>query len=118
MSVSYTHLDVYKRQRLFGAGEISMFRYITWPMLIRTFLFTIVLSVMNAFKCYREAFLLGGNHPDDSIYLLQHFMNNNFQTLNYQKISSAAVSIVAVLLLVMAVCYVLYLFVRRGKRYG
>lgn len=110
--------EYYEYARLFGAGEVSTFWYITWPMLIPTFLFTIVLSVMNAFKCYREAFLLGGNHPDDSIYLLQHFMNNNFQTLNYQKISSAAVSIVAVLLLVMAVCYVLYLLVRRGKQHG
>ena len=110
--------EYYEYARLFGAGESSMFRYITWPMLIPTFLFTIVLSVMNAFKCYREAFLLGGDHPDDSIYLLQHFMNNNFQTLNYQKISSAAVSIVAVLLLVMAVFYLLYLLVRRGKKYG
>ena len=79
---------------------------------------TIVLSVMNGFKCYREAFLLGGNYPDDSIYLLQHFMNNNFQNLNYQKISAAAVSIVAALLVPAVVGYVLYLIVRRGKKYG
>lgn len=69
-------------------------------------------------KCYREAFLLGGNYPDNSIYLLQHFMNNNFQNLNYQKISAAAVSIVAALLLAAGVVYVLYLIMRRGKKYG
>ena len=110
--------EYYEYAMLFGAGKFQSFRHITWPMLIPTFLFTIVLSVMNAFKCYREAFLLGGNYPDDSIYLLQHFMNNNFQNLNYQKISAAAVSIVAALLLAAGVVYVLYLIMRRGKKYG
>lgn len=109
--------EYYEYATLFGAGKIQSFRHVTWPMLIPTFIFTIILSVMNAFKCYREAFLLGGNYPDDSIYLLQHFMNNNFQNLNYQKISSAAVSIVAALLLAAGIGLVLYLIVRRGKRY-
>lgn len=109
--------EYYEYATLFGAGKIQSFRHVTWPMLIPTFIFTIILSVMNAFKCYREAFLLGGNYPDDSIYLLQHFMNNNFQNLNYQKISSAAVSIVAALLLTAGIGLVLYLIVRRGKRY-
>lgn len=109
--------EYYEYATLFGAGKLQSFRHVTWPMLIPTFIFTIILSVMNAFKCYREAFLLGGNYPDDSIYLLQHFMNNNFQNLNYQKISSAAVSIVAALLLTAGIGLVLYLIVRRGKRY-
>lgn len=110
--------EYYEYAMLFGAGKFQSFRHITWPMLIPNFMFTIVLSVMNAFKCYREAFLLGGNYPDNSIYLLQHFMNNNFQNLNYQKISAAAVSIVAALLLAAGVVYVLYLIMRRGKKYG
>ena len=110
--------EYYEYATMFGAGKWQSFWHITWPMLIPTFGFTIVLSVMNGFKCYREAFLLGGNYPDDSIYLLQHFMNNNFQNLNYQKISAAAVSIVAALLVPAVVGYVLYLIVRRGKKYG
>lgn len=110
--------EYYEYASLFGANERAMFWYITWPTLIPTFLFTLVLSVMNAFKCYREAFLLGGNYPDKSIYLLQHFMNNNFQTMNYQKISAAAVSIVACFLLTVGILYVFYLLIRRGKRNG
>lgn len=109
--------EYYEYATMFGAGKVQLFWYITWPMLIPTFMFTIILSVMNAFKCYREAFLLGGNYPNDSIYLLQHFMNNNFKHLNYQKISAAAVSIVAALLLAAGLCYVLYLLVRRGRKY-
>lgn len=107
--------EYYEYASLFGASEGAKFHYITWPLLVPTFLFTIVLAVMNAFKCYREAFLLGGNYPDESIYLLQHFMNNNFQNMNYQKISAAAVSIVAVLLIIIVLCYAVYALVRRGK---
>lgn len=107
--------EYYEYASLFGASKGAKFRYITWPILLPTFLFTIVLAVMNAFKCYREAFLLGGNYPNDSIYLLQHFMNNNFQNMNYQKISAAAVSIVVGLLIVIALCYGGYAWIRRKK---
>ncbi len=86
--------------------------------MIPAVLFTLVLSVMNAFRCYREAFLLGGNYPDDSIYLLKHFMNNNIRNLNYQKISAAAVSIVVMLLLVSAAGYAVYRLVKRRRAYG
>lgn len=103
---------------LFCAGKIQSFRHITWPMMIPTFIFTIVFSVMNTFKCYRKVFLLGGKYPAGRIYLLQHFMNNNFQSLNYQKISSAAVSIVVALLLAVGnQPLMLYLMVRKLKGY-
>lgn len=107
--------EYYEYASLFGASKGAKFRYITWPILFPTFLFTIVLAVMNAFKCYREAFLLGGNYPNESIYLLQHFMNNNFQNMNYQKISAAAVSIVVGLLIVIALCYGGYAWIRRKR---
>lgn len=107
--------EYYEYASLFGASKGAKFRYITWPILLPTFLFTIVLAMMNAFKCYREAFLLGGNYPNESIYLLQHFMNNNFQNMNYQKISAAAVSIVVGLLIVIALCYAGYAWIRRKR---
>ena len=109
---------LYEAAQIDGAGSLQRFVRITLPNLMPT-LFTItVLSLLNSFKVFREAYLIAGGYPDDSIYLLQHFMNNNFQNLNYQKISAAAVSIVAALLLAAGVVYVLYLIMRRGKKYG
>ena len=46
---------------------------------------------MNGFKCYREAFLLGGNYPDDSIYMLQHLFNNWYGNLDVDKMCAGAV---------------------------
>ncbi len=53
--------------------------------------FAAVLGVINSFKSYREAFLLGGKYPHESIYLLQHFLNNNFENLNYARLAVASV---------------------------
>lgn len=73
-----------------GAGKWYIFRKITLPLLEPTSIFVFVISVMNGFKSFREAYLLAGNMPHRSIYMLQHFMNNNFDNLNYQRLSVAA----------------------------
>lgn len=73
-----------------GAHAGQVFWHIRMPLLKPTFFFTAVVSIMNAFKIFREAYLIGGENPDAGIYMLQHFMNNNFQNLNYQRLSAAA----------------------------
>ena len=55
-------------------------------------MFTIViLSFLNSFKIYREAYLTAGAYPDKSIYLLQHLFNNWFVNLELDKMAAAAV---------------------------
>ena len=76
--------------RLEGASSGQVFWYIHLPLLNPTFFFTAVISIMNAFRIFREAYLIGGEKPDAGIYMLQHFMNSNFQNLNYQRLSAAA----------------------------
>lgn len=82
-----------------GAGAWQYFRYVQCPLLMPSFLFVFVMSVINSFKCYREAYLLSGKYPNDSIYMLQHFMNNNFESLNYQRLSVAAILVFFVIFL-------------------
>lgn len=83
--------EYYDNAKLDGAGGFKCFRSITFPLMLPISGFNFLLAMMNAFKCFREAFLIGGTHPHESIYLLQHFMNNNFDNLNYQRISVASV---------------------------
>ena len=55
-------------------------------------LFTItVLSLLNSFKVFREAYLIAGDYPHESIYMLQHLFNNWFTSLDVQKLCAAAV---------------------------
>lgn len=81
----------YDYAKLLGVNSWDCLRYITMPQIMPILLLNILFALMNAFKCYREAFLIGGNYPNESIYMIQHFLNNNFQNLDYQKISAVSV---------------------------
>ena len=108
--------DYYEVARLEGAGKWQTFRYVTFPFMKPTLFFTLMISIINAFKSFREAYLLSGTLPHSSIYMLQHFMNNNFTNLNYQRLSVAALlTFLAVLLLL----FIVWIFRRKrndGRR--
>lgn len=77
--------------RVDGAGEFTCFVRIIMPNL-KPVLYTItVLSFMNTFKAFREAYLVAGSYPDESMYLLQHLFNNWFTNLDFDKMAAAAV---------------------------
>lgn len=95
--------DLYDTAAVEGANSRQKLCYITLPLLKPSLAFSAVLGVINSFKSYREAFLLGGRHPHESIYLLQHFLNNNFENLNYARLSVASVLTALPLILVMVV---------------
>ena len=84
-------VELYQFAALEGADHRQQLFYITLPQLKSTFGFAGVIAVINNFRCYREAFLLGGKHPAESIYLMQHFLNNNFENLNFPRLSVASV---------------------------
>lgn len=81
-----------------GAGPLAQFRCITLPGLLPTLGLTAVLSLLNTFKVFREAYLVAGSYPHRSIYLLQHLFNNWFLDLDLGRLSAAAVLVAAVLL--------------------
>jgi multiple sugar transport system permease protein len=67
------------------------FVHIKLRYLSPTILFVTILSLINSFKVFREVYLMTGDYPYDSLYLLQNFMNNTFLSLDYQKLSAAAI---------------------------
>ena len=73
-----------------GASGAYKFFAIKLRYLSPTVLFVTILSLINSFKIFREVYLLAGNYPYESLYTLQHFMNNMFNALDYQKLSAAA----------------------------
>lgn len=83
--------ELYDTADMEGANGRQRLVFITLPLLAPSLSFSAVLGVINSFKSYREAFLLGGKYPHESIYLLQHFLNNNFENLNYARLAVASV---------------------------
>ena len=106
--------EQYSAADLDGASSWQKFFYITTPQMWYSVFFAIIFSLINAFKCFREIFLIGGTHPNENIYMLQHFLNNSFENLNYAKLSVASVLLLVVVLVVFAVFYG---FVRRKEAF-
>ncbi|MGN0579444.1 MAG: carbohydrate ABC transporter permease [Ruminococcus sp.] len=95
--------DILEVAELEGAGAFYKFFHIKLRYLSPTLLFVMILSLINSFKIFREVYLLTGDYPYDKLYMLQHFMNNTFNSLDYQKLSSAAVVFAAVMIVIIAV---------------
>lgn len=74
-----------------GAPGWYKFFAIKLRYLSPTVLFVTILSMINSFKVFREIYLLTGDYPYEGLYMMQHFMNNVFNHLDYQKLSAAAV---------------------------
>ena len=96
--------SLYEAARIDGAGEFQCFWYITRPLLVQTAFLTGTLSLVNAFKVFREAWMIAGNYPHDSIYMLQNLFNNWFTKLDMQKMTAGAVMLAAVLGIFLILC--------------
>lgn len=83
--------EYYEAAAIDGYGKVGIFFNITLPLIAPTIFFVFIISLINSLKIYREAYLLSGQYPNSSIYMLQHFINNNFANLNYQRLSTASV---------------------------
>jgi len=88
-----------------GATELYKFFNIKLRYLSPTVLFVTILSLINSFKVFREVYLLTGDYPYESLYMLQHFMNNTFRSLDYQKLSAAAVVMALVMVVLIALLF-------------
>ena len=87
----------YEAAEMDTESRISKLRYITLPMIRPYLFFILVISIINTFKSFKEAYILCGNYPNENIYMIQHFMNNNFQNLNYTRLSVGAILIFAII---------------------
>ena len=88
-----------------GATAFQTFRYIKLRYLSPTIMFVTIYSLINSFKIFREVHLLAGNYPFDTLYTLQHFMNNMFEKLNYQRLSAAAIIMSAVMIVIIGILF-------------
>lgn len=99
--------DMIEVAELEGAGAWYRFVHIKLRYLSPTILFVFILSLINSFKIFREVYLLTGNYPFDRLYMLQHFMNNTFNKLDYQKLSAAAVLFAVIMIVIMAILLII-----------
>lgn len=98
--------ELLETSTLDGAGSFTQFWRIKLHYISPSILFVTILSLINSFKVFREVYLLTGDHPYGDLYLLQHFMNNTFGSLDYQKLSAAAILMSLVMVVIIGILFV------------
>lgn len=94
LTAAFTSIEksIYEAARLDGADSFVLHTRITIPMIAPTVYFTVLLSIVNSFKIFKESYLYyGTNYPPDHSYTLQYYMNNTFLKLDYQSLATSAV---------------------------
>ena len=106
--------ELYQAAHLDGANRLQVFARITLPLLRSSAVVVVILAVINGFKVYREAYLVGGSYPHESMYLLPHLFNNWFAALSLGKLSAGSVVLGVGFVVVVAA---LFLAWRKGGRF-
>ena len=91
--------DYYESAWVDGAKPRQSFRYITLLHIAPTSVLVLIMSMINSFKVFKEIYLITGSYPHESIYTLQHFMNNMFASLNYPQLTTATTVLVVIIAL-------------------
>ena len=95
----------YEFASLEGANALQKELKITLPQILPTAFLVFVLAWVNAFKIFKEIYFIGGAYPHDTVYTLQHFMNNKFAMLDYQDVTAAAYSFAVIVLALFGLLY-------------
>lgn len=89
-----------------GAGSVRKFFSIKLVYLYPTVFFVSIMSLISSFKIFREVYLLTGDYPYDALYMLQHYVNNSFRNLDYQRLTAAAVIMAIAMVAIVGILFV------------
>lgn len=99
------NVEYYENAQMDGASKWYCFSRITLPLLKPTAFLVLILSFVNSLRIFREVYLLSGAYPHESVYMLQHFMNNNMRNLNYQRLTTASFILSIIIIAIMILLY-------------
>lgn len=99
--------SVHESARLEGANSFQTTIKVTLPLLTPTTFFVFLMAVINSFRMFRESFSLFGTYPNEYVYFLQNFINNNYNNFNYAQLSSSAI-VMSVIFIAVMLAFFLY----------
>ena len=99
-------IETIEAARMEGANGITILRKIILPQIKSYSIFSCMIGIIGIFKVFRESYMLFGNYPNSSIYMIQNFMNNCFYSLNYNRLAAAS----TIMLIVFTVIVLAFLY--------
>jgi len=100
--------EIFEAAEMDGADKLRKHWYITLPSVVPAIFFAAIFGLVQSFKVYKEVFLLYGAYPQNSLYFMQHNVNNKFWKLDYPSLSAGSVLFAAGLLLLVAAVFGCY----------
>jgi ABC-type sugar transport system permease subunit len=105
----------YEAAMIDGAGQVSLFRYITWPLLGPTLFFVLTVGMINSLKAFTEIDVMTQGGPLNSTTTLAYYLYQNaFQFFQMGKASAVAVLLFIMLFLL---TWIQFRFVDRSVHY-
>lgn len=95
-----------------GAGKFISFIYITLPQLAPAVVYSTVIGISYILRIYREMYLMYGQYPSTEVYLIQHFINNQFFKLDYGTLCASANSLSMIILVFLTIALIIW----RGEK--
>lgn len=93
--------ELYEAARIDGANGVQIFRSITWPMLMPTTLYCMIITMTNAFKMVDHLYILTKGGPGNSSNMLLFYIYQKaFDQSNIGMASAITVVVIALLLVV------------------
>lgn len=86
--------EILDAAKLDGAGFWQCLFRVRLPLIVRGLGLCVILVIFNGYRCFREAYLIGGEHPHEELYSLQNFLQNNFSNMNYARLEAASILVV------------------------
>lgn len=97
-----------------GASTSQIIRCIVIPESRSFAIFNLIFSILHSFKMFRDIYILFGNYPPKNVYLIQHFIQNNYTALSYDNVLCAGYVFVGIVLIVFVP---LFMRERKDERY-
>ena len=99
--------EVTESGQLDGAGGLRLFLRVKWPYLASSVFFAALIDLFFAWRAFREVYLLTGDYPYDSIYLIQHYLMHMFRRLQYGKLATASIVVVVAVVVITGLLFLL-----------
>lgn len=111
---SFSKIDrgIIEASEIDGISYLGKIKHIFIPLTAPGTAFVGILSIINSFKIFKDIFIIQGEYPNPSIYMMQHFLNNKFNFLKYEELTTAA-NIFTLMTLILV-----FIFLRIDRNYA
>lgn len=89
-----------------GANPWQIIVFIKLPLLFPAIGISLLADFINSFRVFRESYLLAGTHPDRFLYMVPHFLYNNFANLNFPRLAAASILILLVTIVLIVTVWI------------